>query len=166
MAIPSSTIRSISSPANRKTWSSKPATATTSANSTPALVFGLGVAFRLPRTRSSLHEWLLSRGAGGVKRSQNLFRPGAHAQVFREIHPGHFAARVYQKFGRARNVRSISAPVQMHQVPAANHIIFGVRKNRESISGRLPEVLGLLLRVHANSDHTNLAGVKLWQSRF
>jgi hypothetical protein len=27
-------------------------------------------------------------------------------------------------------------------------------------------VLGLLLRVHANTDHTNLAGVKLWQSLF
>jgi hypothetical protein len=108
----------------------------------------------------------LSGGAGGVKGSQNLFGPGAHAQIFREIHPSHLAARVNQKLSGARNVRSISASVQMQQIPAANHIISGVRKNRKSISGRLPEVLGLLLRVHANTDHTNLARVKLWQSLF
>ncbi len=106
------------------------------------------------------------RGACGVKRSQNLFRPGAHEQIFREIHPSHLAARVNQKFSGARNVRSINSPVQMHQVPAANHIIFGVGENGESIPGRLTQVLRLLLRVHADTDHTNLAGVKLWQSLF
>jgi hypothetical protein len=106
----------------------------------------------------------VTRNGSAVEGVQDLLGAGADAKVFGEIGPEDFAGGVDEEFGGAGNVGAVFATVGVDQVPAADDVVLGVGKNGEGVAGRLPEMLGLLRRIHTNGDYANLARVEIGQA--
>jgi hypothetical protein len=110
--------------------------------------------------------WLVVRNGQGVERLQHLLGTCADAKVLGEIYPADLSGRVDQEFSGAGDIGAFNAGVGMDEVPAADDVVFGVRKNRESVTGGLAQMLGLLRSVYTNGDDTNLARVEIGKMLF
>jgi hypothetical protein len=95
-----------------------------------------------------------------------LLGAGADANILGEIHPADISGGVDQKFGGARDIGAVDAGVGMDEVPAADDIVFGVRENRESVTGGLAQMLGLLRSVYTNGDDADFARVEIGKALF
>ncbi len=109
---------------------------------------------------------LVVRNGQGVERSQHLLGTCADAKVFGEIYPADLSGRVDQEFSGAGDIGTVNAGVGMDEVPAANDFVSGVGENRESVTGRLAQMLGLLRRVHADGDDADFARVEIGKALF
>jgi hypothetical protein len=110
--------------------------------------------------------WLAVRSVHRVEDVQDLLGASPDANIPGEIYPADISSCIDQKLGGARDIGALNARMRMHEVPAANDFVFGVRENRESIASRLAEMLGHLRSVDANGDDTNLARVEIGKALF
>ena len=89
------------------------------------------------------------------RRCQHFIRPGAHAEVFREVCPADGARGVDQEFRRAGNIAVLGPAARVQKVISTDGFRFWVRQDWESVSTSLDQIGGLLQRVCADSHRTN-----------
>jgi hypothetical protein len=91
---------------------------------------------------------------------QHLFGPRAYSDVFGEIHPADYPARINEKLCRPRNIRPFGSCAAMQQIVTPNH--FGVWIRQECICvTKLSSLAPIdVRRVNANRDDMNPARFK------
>jgi hypothetical protein len=91
---------------------------------------------------------------------QHLFRTRTYGDVFGEIHPADYSARINKKLCRARDVCAFGSCAAMQKIATPNH--FRLRVRQECIG--VTEFLALapidVRRVHADRDDLNPARFK------
>jgi hypothetical protein len=91
---------------------------------------------------------------------QDLFRTRTYGDVFGEIRPADYSARINEKLCRARNICPFGSCAAMQQIVTPNHFRLWIRQ--ECI--RVPQLLSLapinVRRVHTNRDDMNPARFK------
>jgi hypothetical protein len=91
---------------------------------------------------------------------QHLFRTRTYGDVFGEIHPADYSARINKKLCRARNICPFGSCAAMQQIVTPNYFRLWIRQ--ECIC--VPKLLSLapidFRRVYANRDDMNPARFK------
>ena len=61
-----------------------------------------------------------------VNDRKNRFWPGAHPDVIRQVHPADRACGINEKFGRPRDVMSLSPPVGVQHSVQPDRLCLGI----------------------------------------
>ncbi len=92
-----------------------------------------------------------------VKSFQHLFGPRTHSDVFGEIYPANYSARINEKLCRASDVRAFWACAMMQQIVTPNHFRFGIGEERVGVTKFLSLAPVDFRCVHTNRDDLNPA---------
>ena len=96
-----------------------------------------------------------------VDRVHNVFRPGAHSDVIRQVHPPDRACGVHEELGRTRDVSPILAALRVQNSILADDIRVRIGQEWETIAPGLAQFPRLSRRIHADSDNLDGAVVEL-----
>ena len=91
---------------------------------------------------------------------QHLFRTRTYGDVFGEIHPADYSARINEKFCRARDVRAFGPCAAMREIVTPNHFRLWIGQECVGVAKFLSLAPIDVRRVHANRDDTNPARFK------
>ena len=95
-----------------------------------------------------------------VKSLQHLLGSRTYGDVFGEIHPADYSARINEKLRRARNIRPFGPGATMQQIVALNHFRLWIRQECIGVA-KLLSLAPIDVRwVHANRDDVNPARFK------
>ena len=83
-----------------------------------------------------------------------LFRPRAHAKIFRQIHPPNHAVRVHKEFPRPRHVVAIGSSAFVQQVVRANRRRVWVREKGKCEARLLAQIARFFWRIHADCNRS------------
>ena len=92
-----------------------------------------------------------------VKSFQHLFGPRTHSDVFGEIYPANYSARINEKLCRASDVRAFGPCAAMQQIVTTNHFRPGIGQERVGVAKFLTLAPVNFRGVHTDRDHLNPA---------
>jgi len=95
-----------------------------------------------------------------VKSLQHLLGSRAYGDVFGEIHPADYSARINEKLCRARDIRPFGPGATMQQIVAPNHFRLWIRQECIGVAKPLSLAPIDFRRVHANRNDVNPARFK------
>lgn len=90
-----------------------------------------------------------------LKCFQHLFGSCAYRDVFGEIYPANYSARINEKLCRASDVRAFWACAAMQKIVVANDFCLGIGQERVSVAELLALAPIDVRCVHANRDDLN-----------
>jgi hypothetical protein len=96
-----------------------------------------------------------------VERLQYLFRPGANADVFRQVSPVNCSGRIDEELGRARDVGALRSRAGMKHIVAPNRFRLWIGEKRVAITHLLAMAPIGFRRVNADRNNANPARPEL-----
>jgi hypothetical protein len=94
---------------------------------------------------------------------QYLFGSRTHGDVFGEIYPANYSARINEKLCRAGDVRALGPCAVMQQIVTANDFRLRVGQERISVAKFLSLAPVDIRCVYANRDDFNPTRIKFWK---
>jgi len=95
-----------------------------------------------------------------VKGLQHLFWSRTYGDVFGQIHPADYSARINEKLCRARDIRVLGSCATMQQIVTPNHFRLWIGQKRVGVAKLLALAPIDFQRVNANRNDVNPARFK------